>query len=66
MDWMDLLAVQGTFRSLLQFEGINFLVFLLLYGPVLATVCDHWDLSLDYTGLCRQSNVSAFQHTLSL
>ena len=66
IDWFNLLAVQGTFRSLLQFESINSLVFLLLYGPVLRTVCDHWDHSLDYTGLCWQSNVSAFQHTLSL
>ena len=26
-----------------QFEGINSLVFCLLYGPALRTVCDHWE-----------------------
>ena len=31
-----------------QFEGIKSLVFCLLYGPALTTVCDHWeDHSLD-------------------
>ena len=65
MDWMDLLAVQGTFRSLLQFEGINSLVLCLLYGSTLTTICDHWeDYSLDYMDLCWQGNVSAFQHTV--
>ena len=53
--WFDLLAVQGTFRSLLQhyLEGINSLAFCLLHGPALTTVCDHWeDHSLDYMDLC--------------
>ena len=46
-----------------QFKGINSLTLCLLYGPVLTTLSDHWeDHSLDYTDLCRQSNVSAFQH----
>ena len=48
-----------------QFEGINSLVFWLLYGPALTTVWDHWeDRSLDYTDLSRPSNVSAFQITV--
>ena len=48
-----------------QFEGINSLVFYLLYCPALTTLRDHWeDHSLDYTDLCRQSDVLAFQHTL--
>ena len=43
-----------------QFFGVSF-----LYGPALTTVHDHWkDHSLDYLDLCRQSNVSAFQHTV--
>ena len=34
-------------------------------GPALTTVCDHWeDQSLNYTDLCRQCDVSAF-NTLS-
>ena len=50
-----------------QFKGINSLVFYLLYIPALTTVCDHWeDHSLDYTDLCWQNNVSAFQHTVYL
>ena len=49
-----------------QLEGINSLVFCLLYSPALTTVCDHWEgHSLDYRDLCQQSDVSAFQHTLS-
>ena len=48
-----------------QFESIKSLAFCFLYGPVLTTVCDHWeDHSLDYTDLCQQSDVSAFQHTI--
>ena len=68
IDWFDLAAVQGTFgtSSLApQFEGINSLALHLLYGPALTTVYDHWeDCSLDYMGLCWQSNVSVFQHTV--
>ena len=65
IDWFDLLAVQGTLRSLLQFEGINSLALCLLYSSTLIYVCDHWeDYSFDYTDLCQQGNVSAFQHTV--
>ena len=41
MDWLDLLAVQGTLKSLLQhqFKSINSLVFSFLYGPALTSVC---------------------------
>ena len=64
IDWCDL-AFQGTFRSLLQLEGINSLVLCLLYGPALTTVHDQWeDHSLDDMNLCQQSNVSAFPHTV--
>ena len=46
-----------------QFEGINSLAFCFLYVPFLTTKHDHWkDHSLDYTNLCLQSTVSAFQH----
>ena len=68
-DWFDLLAVQGTLRSLPapQFKGINSLAFCLLYSPALTTVRDHWkDHSLDSTDLCQQSTVSAFQHAVQL
>ena len=47
-----------------QFEGINSLVFCVLYGSALTIVHDHWeDHSLDSTDLYWQ-NVSAFQHTV--
>ena len=37
----------------------------LFYHPVLTIVHDPWkDHSLDYTDLCWQSNISAFQHTV--
>ena len=50
IDWFDLLAVQGTLRSLLQqFEGINSSVLHLLYSTAFITTCDLWeDHSLDY------------------
>ena len=36
---------------------------LLLYGPVLKSIGDHWeDLGLDYMDLCRQGDISAFQY----
>ena len=42
----------------------QFFGFCFLCGPTLTIVCDHWENhGLDYTDLCRQSNVSAFQHT---
>ena len=44
MDWLDLLAVQGTLKSLLQpqFKSINFLVLSFLYSPTLTSIHDHW------------------------
>ena len=60
MDWLDLLAVQGTLKRLLQ-HHIKSLALCLLYGPALTTKCDYWkEHSLDYTDLCPQKNVSAF------
>ena len=62
MDWLDLLAVQGTLKSLLQqFKSINSSVFSFLYSPTLTSVHDYWkNHSFDYTDVCWQSNVSAF------
>ena len=50
MDWLDLLAVQGTLKSLLQhhsqkhqFSALSF-----LYSPTLTSIHDHWkNQSLD-------------------
>jgi len=45
MDWLDLLAVQGTLKSLLQHRSssnINSSVLSLLYGPILTSIHDYW------------------------
>ena len=52
MDWLDLLAVQGTLKSLLQhhtqFKSINSLALSFLHSPALTSIHDHWkDHSLD-------------------
>ena len=41
IDWFDL-AVQGTLKSLLQFESIDSLSFSHLYGPTLTSIHDYW------------------------
>ena len=42
MDWLDLLAVQGTLKSLLQHhKGINSSVLSLLHSPTLTSIHDH-------------------------
>ena len=40
IDWLDLLSVQGTLKSLLQhqFKSINSLALSLLYGPTLTSI----------------------------
>ena len=44
MDWLDLLAVQGTLKSLLQylFNSINSSVLSFLYNPTLTSIHDSW------------------------
>ena len=62
MDWLDLLAVQETLKSLLapQFKRITSSVLSLPYGPTLTSIHDYRkNHSFDYTDLCWQSNVSA-------
>ena len=41
MDWLDLLAVQGTSPTP-QFKSINFSVLSFLYGPTLTSIHDYW------------------------
>ena len=64
IDWVDLLVVQGTIKGsspVPQFESISSLVLNLLYGPILISIHDYWkNHSFDYTNLCRQSEISAF------
>ena len=45
MGWLDLLAVQGTLKSLLQhpqFKNINSLTLSFLYSSILTSIHDHW------------------------
>ena len=63
IDWLDLLAVQGTLKSLLQHHGSKASILwcsaffiLQLSHPYLTTRKN----SLDYTDFCWQNNVSAF------
>jgi len=45
IDWFELLAVQGTLKSLLQHHNSKVsisLVFSLLYSPTLTSIHDHW------------------------
>ena len=50
MDWLDLLAVQGTLKSspTPQFKSINSSALSFLYSPTLTSIHDHWkNYSLD-------------------
>ena len=63
IDWFDLLAVQGTLKSLLQpqIESINSSVLSLLYNLTLTSIHDYWkNHCFEYMEVCRQRNVSAF------
>ena len=45
MDWLDLLAVQGTLKessATSQFKSINSSVLSFLYGPALTSIHDYW------------------------
>ena len=64
IDWLDLLAVQGTLKSLLQHHSSKASI-LSLFGPTLKSVPDYWkNYSFDYTDLC-QKVMSLLFNTLS-
>ena len=51
IDWFDLIAVQGTLKSPLQYHSLKPSV---LYGLALKSVHDHWkNHSFDYIYLCH-------------
>ena len=65
MDWLDLLAVQGTLKSLLQHHSAKASMLSFLYSPTLTSIHDYWkNHSLDSTDLCWPSNVSAFEYAI--
>ena len=60
IDWLNLLAVQGSSPAP-QLESIKSAALSLLYGPTLTYIHDFWkNHSFNYMDLCRQSDVSAF------
>ena len=68
VDWLDLLAVQGTLKSLLQHHNSKPSILqcsafftVPLSHPYMTTGINH---SLDYMDLYWQSNVSAFQYAI--
>ena len=63
MDWLHLLAVQGTLKSLLQHHSskASILALSFLYSPTLTSIHDYVkNHSFDYIDLCQQSNLSVF------
>ena len=63
MDWLDLLAVQGTLKSLLHHHcsKASILGSQPFYDPTLISIHYYWkNHSFDYVDLCWHSNVSAF------
>ena len=69
MDWLDLLAVQPRdsqeYSPAPQFKSINSSALSFLYGPTLTSIHDYWkNHSFDQTGLCQQSNASAFKYAV--
>ena len=42
MDWLDLLAVQGTLKSLLQHHSSKASILNFLYSPTLTSIHDYW------------------------
>ena len=64
MEWLDLLAVQGTLKSLLQHHSSKASISwhsVFLYGPTLTSMYDYWkNHSFNYMDLCQQREVFAF------
>ena len=64
MDWLDLLAIQGTLKGLFQHHSSKASILrpaAFFYTRTLTSIYDCWkNHSLNETNLCWQSNVSAF------
>ena len=61
MDWLDLLAIQGTLKSLLQHHSSNIssLALSFLYSSTLTSIHDYWKTIALTRWILLQSNVSA-------
>ena len=67
-DWFDLLTVQGTLKSLLQYHNLKASILwcsaffiVQLSHLYMITGKNH---SFEYTDLCQKSDVSAFEYTV--
>ena len=64
IDWLDLLTVQGTLKSLLQHHSSKASILqhsAFFFGPTLTSIHNYWkNNSFGWMDLCWQSNVSAF------
>ena len=65
MDWLGLLAVQGTIKSspALQFKSINSSALSFLHSPTLTSIHNYWKNHF-VVNLYWQSNVSAFKYQI--
>ena len=62
MDWLDLLSVQGTLKSLLQHHSLKASILQLsaFFMVQLTSIHEYWrNHSFDYMGICQQSDFSA-------
>ena len=70
IDWFDLLAVQGTLKSLFEHHSSKTSILRcssFLYGSPLTSIPDYWkNQSFGSMDLCWQSNVSAFSYAVGL
>ena len=59
IDWLDLLTIQGTLKSLLQHHSLKASVLRCsVNGPTLTFIHDYWkNYSIDYKGVCQQNDV---------
>ena len=64
MDWLDLLAVQGTLKSLFQHHSLKASILqhsAFITVQLVTSIHDYWkNNSLDQMDICCQSNVSVF------
>ena len=61
MDWLDLLAIQGTLKSLLQHHSSKASILrhsAFFYSPTFPSIHDYKNHSFDQTDLCQQRNVA--------
>ena len=70
IDLFDLLQSRGlsrVFSPTPQFRSVSSSMLSLLYGPTLTSIHGYWkNNSFDYKDLCWQSDVSAFEYTVSV